>query len=62
MNFITLKIILKINKKKIMTDPGLIFIQGTLLVAYYIYARYEKNPGGTSLVMALANRRTDRSA
>ena len=44
MNFITLKIILKINKKKFMTDPGLIFIQGTLLVAYYIYARYEKNP------------------
>ena len=44
MNFIALKIILKINKKKIKTDPGLIFTQGTLLVAYYIYARYEKNP------------------
>ena len=29
---------------KIKTDPGLIFTQGTLLVAYYIYARYEKNP------------------
>ena len=43
-NFIALKIILKINKKKIKTDPGLIFTQGTLLVAYYIYARYEKNP------------------
>ena len=40
MNFIALKI----NKKKIKTDPGLIFTQGTLLVAYYIYARYEKNP------------------
>ena len=25
MNFIALKIILKINKKKIKTDPGLIF-------------------------------------
>ena len=44
MNFIALKIILKINKKKIKTDPGLIFSQGTLLVAHYIYARYEKNP------------------
>ena len=32
------------NKKKIKTDPGLTFTQGTLLVAYYIYARYEKNP------------------
>ena len=28
MNFIALKIILKINKKKIKTDPGLIFTQG----------------------------------
>ena len=44
MNFIALKIILKINKKKIKKDPGLILTQGTLLVAYYIYARYEKNP------------------
>ena len=32
MNFIALKIILKINKK-IKTDPGLILTQGNLLVA-----------------------------
>ena len=45
MNFIALEIILKINLKKIKTDPGPILTQGNLLVALkYIYARYEKNP------------------
>ena len=39
MNFNALKIFLKINKKNIKTDPGLILTQGNLLVA-----RYEKNP------------------
>ena len=33
MNLIALKIILKIIKKKIKTDPGLILTQGNLLVA-----------------------------
>ena len=41
MNFNALKLILKIHKKK--TDPGLILTQGNLLVAWYIYARYERN-------------------
>ena len=44
MNFNALKIILKIHKKIIKKDPGLTLTQGNLLVAYYIYARYERNP------------------
>ena len=43
MNFNVLKLFVKLIKK-IKTDPGLILTEGNLLVAWYIYARYEKHP------------------
>ena len=39
MNLKVLKIILKIHKKIIKKDPGLILTEGNLLVVEYVYVR-----------------------